>query len=102
MIISNEVDALRVMGINPVRYLVVPSLVAMIILLPCLVIWADLVALFGAGLYISSELGLTMGAYMDEVLLSISVDDVMHGLSKSALFAVLITIVGVVDGQHAA
>ncbi len=99
MTISNEVDALRVMGVNPVRYLVVPSLVAMLVMMPALVIWADFVALAGAGLYITAELGMTMGAYIDAVLESLTVDDVVHGVTKSALFGVLITIVGVVDGS---
>jgi phospholipid/cholesterol/gamma-HCH transport system permease protein len=99
MIISNEVDALRVMGINPVRFLVVPSLVAMLVMLPALVLWADLVALFAAGLYITAELGMTMGAYVQETLSAITVDDLGHGLVKSVLFAVLITIVAVVDGS---
>ncbi len=86
------------MGVNPVRFLVVPSLVAMLIMLPALVIWADLVSLFGAGLYISAELGMTMSAYVNETLDLLRVEDVLHGLEKSLIFAVLITIVGIVDG----
>ncbi len=101
MTISQEVDALRVMGINPVRFLVAPSLLAMVVMLPALVIWADLVAILGAGLYISADLGMTLGAYWNSVNDFISVDDVMHGVSKSAIFAVLITIVGVVNGSSA-
>ncbi len=99
MIINDEVDALRVMGINPVRYLVVPSLVAMVVMLPTLAIFADFVALLGAGLYITAELGITLGAYSRDVLDALSVDDVLHGFTKSALFAVLITLVGIVDGS---
>ncbi len=87
------------MGVNPVRYLGVPSLVAMIVMLPMLVIFADIAALLGAGIYITAELGITMGAYAQGVLNALSIDDVMHGLSKSVLFAILITLVGVVDGS---
>jgi phospholipid/cholesterol/gamma-HCH transport system permease protein len=100
MTINSEIDALRVMGVNPVRYLVVPSLVAMLVMLPCLVIWADLVALCGAGLYVTGELGMSLGAFVDQVLKYLDVDDLMHGLSKSALFAALITAIGVVDGSR--
>ena len=99
MVISNEVDALRVMGVNPVRYLVVPSLVAMVVMLPSLALWSDFVALFAAGLYISADLGITLGAYVQEILRAVSVDDMRHGLLKSLLFAVLITTVAVVDGS---
>jgi phospholipid/cholesterol/gamma-HCH transport system permease protein len=98
MMISQEVDALRVMGINPVRFLVVPSLVAMVIMVPALALWADFLALFGAGMYITAELDMTMAAYVDQTLQSISVDDLMHGLSKSAIFGILITLIGVADG----
>ncbi len=98
MIINNEVDALRVMGINPVRFLVVPSLVAMIIMVPALTLWSDFIALFGAGLYITADLGITMSAYIGQTIQYLDVDDVLHGLWKSVIFGVLITIVGVVNG----
>jgi phospholipid/cholesterol/gamma-HCH transport system permease protein len=98
MTISQEVDALRVMGINPVRFLVVPSLVAMLIMLPSLVIWADLVSLWAAGLYISADLGMSMSAYWNETLELLGSGDVLHGLEKSLIFAVLVTTVGIVDG----
>lgn len=98
MTINNEIDALRVMGINPVRFLVVPSLVAMVIMVPALVLWADFVALYGAGLYVTATLGTTMTAYLQDVNRFLDVGDVMHGLAKSAIFATLITIVGVLNG----
>jgi phospholipid/cholesterol/gamma-HCH transport system permease protein len=99
MTISQEVDALRVMGINPVRFLVAPSLLAMLVMLPALVIWADLVSLTAAGLYISADLGMTLAAYLSQVLDLLGADDVLHGIQKSVIFAVLITIVGMVDGS---
>ncbi len=98
MTINNEVDALRVMGINPVRFLVVPSLLAMLVMLPVLTIWSDFLALLGSGLYAVGELGTTFPAWVDGVNRYLDMDDVLHGLGKSALFAVLITVVAVVDG----
>ncbi|MEJ2131365.1 MAG: ABC transporter permease [Gammaproteobacteria bacterium] len=100
MTIHNEVDALRVMGVNPVRYIVVPSLVAMLVVVPALALWSDVIALFGAGLYLSAELGMTLSAFFHETLRSITVDDVVHGYSKSVLFAILIAVVGTVDGSR--
>jgi phospholipid/cholesterol/gamma-HCH transport system permease protein len=99
MTISQEVDALRSMGVDPVRFLVVPALLAMVVMVPALVIMADLVGLLGAGLYIAPEIDITMTTYMNQVIDSISSDDVFHGLAKSAIFGVLITIVGIVDGS---
>jgi len=98
MTISNEVDALRVMGINPVRFLVVPHLVAMVVMLPALVVWADCLALLGAGLYITTDQGISVGAYVDQTIRYLDVGDVMHGLGKSVIFGVLITVVGVING----
>ena len=98
MTINQEVDALQVMGVNPVRFLVVPSLLGMLIMLPCLVIWADLVSLFGAGLFISGELGMTFATYVNQTLDLLSTQDVTHGLQKSLIFAVLITVIGIADG----
>ncbi len=51
------------------------------------------------GVFVTQELGTTMAAYISEVNASIDVHDLLHGLSKSVIFAVLITIVGVVDGS---
>ena len=98
MRINQEIDALTVMGVSPVRFLVAPALVAMLVMLPCLTLWGDLVGLFAAGLYIAPQLGSTMGAYADEVISLIKLNDMLHGLAKSAIFAVLITIVGVLNG----
>ena len=98
MMISNEIDALRVMGINPIRFLVAPHLVAMVVMLPALVVWADFLSLLGAGLYITTDQGISVGAYFDQTVRYLDVGDVMHGLGKSVIFGVLITIVGVING----
>jgi phospholipid/cholesterol/gamma-HCH transport system permease protein len=98
MTIHQEVDALRVMGIHPVRFLVVPSLLAMLLCLPALVIWADLVSLLAAGLYVAAELGTTLEAYANQTLDLLAAADVMHGVWKSLIFAVLVALIGIVDG----
>jgi phospholipid/cholesterol/gamma-HCH transport system permease protein len=62
MQINQEIDALKVMGIDPVRYLVVPALLAMIVMLPALTFLSDLVALYAAGLWVSFDLGISQAA----------------------------------------
>ena len=98
MRINQEVDALEVMGVNPVRFIVTPALIAMTIMVPVLTFWADIVMLAGAGWYISVELGMSLAAYTDSLTEIIVVDDVLHGLGKSVLFGILITLVGVING----
>ena len=98
MKINQEIDALYVMGINPVRFLVVPALLGTVIMVPCLTFFSDIVGLFAAGLYVNAELGISMAAYFDEVREILNTDHLMHGLAKSAIFAVLIAVIGVVNG----
>lgn len=98
MTINQEIDALTVMGISPVRFLVAPALLSMLIMLPLLTWFADCIGLAGAGLYVTARLGMSFAAYLNEVRDAISVDDLMHGIGKSGIFAVLITMVGVSNG----
>ena len=98
MKINQEIDALKVMGVNPVRFLVVPSLIAMVIMVPMLTIFGDIVGLVAAGLYVNANLGISMAAFFHDVVDILTIDDIMHGLTKSFLFAILITVIGVVNG----
>jgi phospholipid/cholesterol/gamma-HCH transport system permease protein len=98
MQIAQEIDALRVMGINPVRYLVSPALLAMLIMVPTLTFLADIAGLLGGAVYSALELGLSYQAYFDRSLEALETDDIFQGLIKSAVFATIIAIVGVTNG----
>ena len=98
MSVSQEVDALAVMGIEPVRYLVAPALIAMVIMLPALTIFANAIAIFGAALYSAPALNVTPSAYFLQTLSLLSPGDLWQGLAKSVVFAVLITLIGVSTG----
>jgi len=98
MRISQEIDALEVMGINPVRFIVAPALIAMAVMVPLITFWSEVVMLAGAGWYISLDLGMSIPAYIDRLKEILSVGDVLHGLYKSFLFGILITLVGVING----
>lgn len=95
---SQEIDALRVTGINPVRYLAAPMLLAMLITVPCLVILGDLMALLGGAIYSSIELHIALSVYADRTLDILSVEDLRQGLIKSVVFAVIIALVGLSNG----
>ena len=98
MVVSQEVDALAVIGIEPVRYLVAPALIAMVVMMPMLTILADFVAIVGAGLYSMGPLDMTLAAYIRQTLEFIEPRDLWDGLSKSVVFAVLITLIGLSTG----
>jgi phospholipid/cholesterol/gamma-HCH transport system permease protein len=98
MTVSQEVDALAVMGIEPVRYLVAPSLIAMLVMLPALTIFANAIAIFGAAVYCAPSLNVTPTAYLLQTLSLLAPGDLWQGLAKSVVFAVLITLIGVSTG----
>jgi len=98
MQVNQEVDALRVMGINPVRYLVSPVMLAMLVMMPAITLFSDLAAMFGGAVYCNLELGLGYIAYWDQGTAFITANDVIQGLTKSMVFAVIITLIGVSNG----
>ncbi len=95
---SQEIDALQVIGIDPVRYLVAPALVAMIIAMPVLTIIGLLAGLLGAAIFTLYELSMPVAIYMSRSFEVMQAGDVLQGLSKSLVFAVLIVIVSVING----
>ena len=98
MQVNQEIDALRVMGINPVRYLVSPALLAMLIMVPILTFFSDIAGLLGGALYTGVEIGLSFSAYVDRTIAALMVGDIMQGLFKSFIFALIITLVGASNG----
>lgn len=98
MQVSQEIDALRVMSVNPVRYLSSPVLAAMLVMLPALTYLADLAGLLGGAVFSNLELGLSYSAYADRTVDALVTDDVMQGLIKSLVFGMIITIIGVSNG----
>lgn len=98
MMESQEVDALKVMGINPVRYLAAPALLAMIFVMPVLTIVGDLVGMLGGAVYTSYELGMPIEIYMSRSFDVINVFDLLQGLVKSLVFAILIVVISVING----
>lgn len=95
---SQEIDALRVIGIDPVRYLAAPMLVAMLVTMPALTVLGDILGILGGAVYTSIELNMTVGTYMDRSFAVLQLYDVMQGIIKSMVFAIIIVLVGLVNG----
>jgi phospholipid/cholesterol/gamma-HCH transport system permease protein len=98
MQVAQEIDALRVMSINPVRFLASPVLAAMLVTVPALTLLADFAGLIGGAVFTNLELGLSYPAYLDRTLSALVMDDVTQGLIKSLVFATIITVIGVSNG----
>jgi len=101
MKVSEEVDALTTMGFDRTRFLVTPKVIALILMLPCLTLIADVVGILG-GLFVS-VVGLDMPpqVFLRQTRIALDVWDVASGLVKSFAFAVLIAGVGCLRGFQA-
>jgi phospholipid/cholesterol/gamma-HCH transport system permease protein len=98
MKVSQEIDALNVMGLNPVSFLVVPRLVALVIAMPCLVIFADVIGVLGGMVIAVTSLGLGPDRYVSLTVDSLVLQDVYTGLIKAASFGAIIGLVGCHEG----
>ena len=94
MKVSDEVLALETMAINPVKYLIAPRFLAIIIMLPCLTIMADVMGILGGFLIGTTTLGIDPVPYIDRSIEAIKIKDITTGLVKSSVFAMIIVMVG--------
>jgi len=97
MKVNEELDALTTMGIPPVQFLVIPRIIAGVIVMPLLTIFANLAGIIGAGLVVMS-MGYPLIAYANRVKFAIGVDDVMSGLIKTLVFGMIIAGIGCLRG----
>ena len=95
MSVYQEIDALRTMNIDPVRFLVMPRIVAMVLCMPVLVIVSDFVGWLGGGLVaaVNHQINVAFQSYLQNLRQGVEVSDVMHGLWKSMLFGLIIATV---------
>jgi len=98
MKISDEIDALTTRGFDPVRFLAVPKLVAATVVVPLLVLFSDLFAIVGGLIVGVGMLDLTPGSYVAQTVKTLEVFDVLWGVGKGWVFAVLIAWIGCFRG----
>jgi phospholipid/cholesterol/gamma-HCH transport system permease protein len=98
MKVTEEVDALETMALRPVGFLVAPKFLATLVMVPCLTIWADFMGVMGGCLFGVTGAGFTVMSYLEATRDALLASDILTGLVKSALFAVVITAVGCQEG----
>lgn len=101
MKVSEQIDAMRALGTDPVQKLVVPRMLATAVTLPLLTIIADFVGIFGGYLVASGILGLTATQYWSSAWRALDFSDVFQGLLKPFVFAFAISLVGCFYGLNA-
>jgi phospholipid/cholesterol/gamma-HCH transport system permease protein len=100
MQVTEQIDAMEVSGTRPFSYLVVSRVVATTLMLPLLVIYADMVALFGSFVMVNAFNSSSIQLYANEAAASITYTDVFSSMIKSALFGFAIGIVSSYAGYH--
>src|SRR5438105_1545464 len=97
MKVNEELNALTTMGLDPVRFLVVTRIIAALLMMPLLVIFADLIGILGGALTMVS-FNIPISAFLHEVDSLVDVKDLLAGLAKAPVFAILIAGIGCLRG----
>jgi phospholipid/cholesterol/gamma-HCH transport system permease protein len=98
MRVTEELDALDAMALDPVAFLVVPKFLAMAIMLPCLAIWADLMGILGGSFFGVAGGGYTFRGYLLATRDALLFRDITSGVIKALVFGIVITAVGCYEG----
>lgn len=101
MAVTEQVDAIRALGADPVKKLVMPRFVAVLIMLPALTIIADLLGILGGMVISLYEVGQTSAFYMNQVTTTLAFRDVFTGTGKTPFFALIIVLVACYNGMRA-
>jgi phospholipid/cholesterol/gamma-HCH transport system permease protein len=98
MAVTEEIDAMRTIGIAPLELLVLPKIIALMIALPLLTVFADVMGVFGGMIMARSQLGVGFGEFAERLVKAVSVTSYAVGIGKAPVFAAIIAVVGCFQG----
>jgi phospholipid/cholesterol/gamma-HCH transport system permease protein len=98
MVITDEIRVLKTLALDPVQLLVSPKFLALLVVMPCLTVVADLSGILAGGWFVYSTVGTSLWLYIHAALNSLYVRDIVSGLIKSIVFGILITQIGCLQG----
>ena len=101
MRVTEQIDALRTMAVDPIDYLVAPRIVASLVMVPILTMFFNLVGMFGCWLVSVKLLGIDHGIFMARVREYVDPSDLGNGLVKAAVFGLILAVMGCYRGFHA-
>lgn len=99
MKITEEIDAMRTIGVSPIEALVIPRLIAAVIMMPLLAFWAMMTALFGGGIFVWLDLGVPPLTYVQRLQEVVPMTDLWIGLIKAPVFGFIIALSGCFQGM---
>ena len=100
MQVNEEIDALTTMGISPMEFLVLPRMLALVLMVPLLTLYADLLGILGGTLVGATMLNLSPTQYINETIAALTVADFVKGLVKGTVFGILVAIAGCLRGMQ--
>ncbi|MEK6246373.1 MAG: MlaE family lipid ABC transporter permease subunit [Pseudomonadota bacterium] len=98
MSVTEEIDAMRTIGIAPLDMLVLPKIIALVIALPLLTVFADVLGVFGGMIMARAQLGVGFGDFLDRLVKAVSITAYLIGICKAPVFAAIIAVVGCFQG----
>ncbi len=98
MAVTEEIDAMRTLGIAPLELLVLPKLIALMIALPLLTVFADVLGVLGGMVMARAQLGVTFGDFLDRFVKAVSTTSYLVGIGKAPVFAAIVAVVGCFQG----
>ena len=98
MVVTEQVEALQSLGLAPVRFLVVPRLIALMIMVPLLTIFADVIGVYGGAWIAHSAAHIAYADFLASARQTIGFEDVVKGLFKSLFFGIVIALIGSYQG----
>jgi len=98
MKVTEQIDALKTLSAEPISYLVVPRIISGIIMLPLLILFADIIGIMGGWFIGVQSLGFNGSVYMQNTINFLEISDVTSGLIKASVFGLLITLMGCYQG----
>jgi phospholipid/cholesterol/gamma-HCH transport system permease protein len=99
MKITEEVDAMRTIGVSPVEALVVPRILAAVVMMPLLSFYAMIMSLLGGGMYVWIDLGIPPLTYIQRLQEVVPISDLWVGLIKAPVFGFIIALAGCFNGM---
>ncbi len=100
MQVNEEIDAMRTLGLDPLDVLVLPRVLALMVALPLLAFYSDIMALLGGGLAAVTLLGMTPSQFLTQLNHAVTLTHFLVGISKAPVFAALIAMVGCFEGMR--
>ncbi|MCW5700816.1 MAG: ABC transporter permease, partial [Rhodospirillales bacterium] len=100
MRVTEQLDALTTLSTNPMKYMVAPRLLAGVLMLPFLVLIADIIGVFGGYLVAVYKLGFNPANYIQGTWDFLQAEDVISGLAKAAVFGFIVTLMGCYHGYN--